>query len=540
MALHALAYCERLFYLEEVEEIRLADDRVYAGRTLHEDLRKTEETDGGEWSSLDLASERLGLVGKVDCVRYRDGRVIPYEHKRGRPFRSGRAAQAWPSDILQIAAYAMLLEEDLSVEVVEGRVRYHAENVTVRVPIDKAARESVERAIVRARDLRAGAVRPPVTSNERACVRCSLAPVCLPEEDRLACDPAWEPLRLFPADHELRTVHVTEPGTRIGRSRDMLKIEPLDGAVSTLPIREIGAVVLHGYPQISTQALHFCAEHHVAVHWLSSSGRYMCGLAPDAPSVQRRLRQFRALSDSSVCLDLARRLALAKIEGALRYLLRATREARRGSQSVYASELSSMRDSLRRIARADDADSVRGHEGNAGRAYFAILPGLLREELPEELRLAGRNRRPPRDRFNALLGFGYALLYQSVLGAVLAVGLDPAIGFFHTPRSAAHPLVLDLMELFRGPIWDIALMGSLNRLQWDPQEDFEVTAQRVWLSQSGRRKAIQIYHGRLDESWRHPVVGYSLSYARLIELEVRLLEKEWAGAPGLFARMRLR
>ena len=28
MALHALVYCERLFYLEEVEEIRLADERV--------------------------------------------------------------------------------------------------------------------------------------------------------------------------------------------------------------------------------------------------------------------------------------------------------------------------------------------------------------------------------------------------------------------------------------------------------------------------------------------------------------------------------
>ena len=38
MALHALAYCERLFYLEEVEEIRVADDRVFAGRTLHEGI----------------------------------------------------------------------------------------------------------------------------------------------------------------------------------------------------------------------------------------------------------------------------------------------------------------------------------------------------------------------------------------------------------------------------------------------------------------------------------------------------------------------
>ena len=38
MVLHAVAYCERLFYLEEVEEIRVADERVLAGRILHETL----------------------------------------------------------------------------------------------------------------------------------------------------------------------------------------------------------------------------------------------------------------------------------------------------------------------------------------------------------------------------------------------------------------------------------------------------------------------------------------------------------------------
>ena len=47
---------------------------------------------------------------------------------------------------------------------------------------------------------------------------------------------------------------------------------------------------------------------------------------------------------------------------------------------------------------------------------------------------------------NALLSFGYALLYRDVLQAIMAVGLEPAFGFFHRPRSAAHPLVLDLMD----------------------------------------------------------------------------------------------
>src|SRR5882672_3083398 len=81
MALHALAYCERLFYLEEVEEIRVADARVFAGRQLHAALAAEED---GEAVSVALSSPALGLAGKVDCLRRRDGSYLPYEHKKGR------------------------------------------------------------------------------------------------------------------------------------------------------------------------------------------------------------------------------------------------------------------------------------------------------------------------------------------------------------------------------------------------------------------------------------------------------------------------
>lgn len=40
MSLHALSYCERLFYLEEVEEIRVADEAVFDGRRVHEELEE--------------------------------------------------------------------------------------------------------------------------------------------------------------------------------------------------------------------------------------------------------------------------------------------------------------------------------------------------------------------------------------------------------------------------------------------------------------------------------------------------------------------
>jgi CRISPR-associated protein Cas1 len=83
------------------------------------------------------------------------------------------------------------------------------------------------------------------------------------------------------------------------------------------------------------------------------------------------------------------------------------------------------------------------------------------------------------------------------------------------------------------------LAASVNRNQWK-EEHFVRTSKQVWLSQEGRRLAIEIYEKRKQERWKPPVLGYSLSYARAIELEVRLLEKEWSGSPGLFGNLRIR
>lgn len=618
-SLHALLYCERLFYLEEVESIRLQDAAVFAGRRLHVELERDEE---GEWHTLTLQSERLGLRGKVDCLRKRDGSLIPYEHKRGRAMRlksndgeearsssHQNTAAAWPSDRIQVVAYAMLIEEATGQSIAEARVRYHQDNVTVRVAVDDAARADVFRAIARARELAASVERPPVTTNERLCVRCSLAPACLPEEARRAArlvqlespttsaprrgrdhsqsieassshnfsvsqddssgerdagsakeihpspaiiggaDVAQSPekdsrkekslLRLFPADDRRESLHVVTAGARVGRAGNEIEIVAPDEPRRRHPTHDIGQVVIHGFAQITTQALRLCAEREIAVHWLTQGGSYVGSFSAGAGAVQRRIRQYEALRDEAFCRELARRLAEARILSQLRFLLRATRDGDRKSLGV-AESIEGIRRLMPALKRAASADEIRGVEGRAGALYFDALPALIVEGVDERMKPDGRSRRPPRDRFNALIGFGYAMLLKDVMSAILVVGLDPAFGFYHRPRSQAHPLGLDLIELFRVAMVDLPVVASINRRQWDADADFSVTGQQVWLSESGRRKLIEVYERRKSDVWKHPALGYSLSYARLIELEARLLEKEWTGEPGLFARMRLR
>ena len=534
-ALHALTYCERLYYLQHVENISTPDHRVHAGRTLHDSEVDKER----EWQSLELSSEEWGIRGKVDFARYRDGRLIAVEHKKGR----SKGEDAWDSDKLQVTAYAALLSEHFDRPVPEGRIRYHANNKTVRVAVDDAALDRLRRSVVRTRELSLSLERPPVTDNENLCAKCSLSPVCLPEESRLAAAidtvgdtaTASKPRRLFPKDDARRVLHVVDRDAQVKRSGLQLVVRNSKGEEKKFPGMDVGAIILHGSVQITSQAIQFAVANDIAVHWMSGGGWYVGGVAPPA-GVQRRLRQYEALQDGDLRLRLSRRLAEAKIENQLRFITRQSRT--RKARDKVEEYLKAIRNQIREARYCTDTDALRGCEGIAARNYFSALAFLLDPD-EKSMAFSGRSRRPPRDGFNAALSFGYGLLYREVMAAIIAVGLDSAVGFFHAPRTAAHPLALDLMELFRTTLWDMPLVASVNRRQWS-EEHLAVSKKQVWLSDEGKRLAVGLFEQRKQETWKHPVLEYSLSYARSMELEARLLEKEWSGDEGLFARMRLR
>ena len=181
MGLHSITYCERLFYLEEVEKILIADERVYEGRTLHEEIQ-IDNADINRIETFEFTSEALGLTGKADRLQKRDGEWIPYEHKKGRSKSNGKVKDAWEPDIIQVTGYALLVEEATGRKIEEGRIKYHRDNVLVKIPLTDELKERTKEKLKRAKELSLSVNRPAVADNPNLCIRCSLAPVCLPED----------------------------------------------------------------------------------------------------------------------------------------------------------------------------------------------------------------------------------------------------------------------------------------------------------------------------------------------------------------------
>jgi len=195
----------------------------------------------------------------------------------------------------------------------------------------------------------------------------------LPEEARLAHNREWQPMRLFPPDDERQVIHVLEPGTAVGRTGEQLKLSRRGQPVETVPVRQVGQLVLHSFSQISTQALHFCVTQGIGVHFISGGGRYIGSFDTRQGSIQRRIHQYQALNQPDTCLELARKLVTCRGQGQRKFLMR----GKRGSQGKSAKlkrAIAQMKAVLKNVSSAPSRESLLGLEGNLAASYFAALP----------------------------------------------------------------------------------------------------------------------------------------------------------------------
>lgn len=135
-----------------------------------------------------------------------------------------------------------------------------------------------------------------------------------------------------------------------------------------------------------------------------------------------------------------------------------------------------------------------------------------------------RNRRPPRDRFNALISFLYALVLSDCRAALETVGLDPQLGFLHAVRPGRPALALDLLEEFRSALADRLALTLINRCQLQAG-DFDEREGAVLLNDKGRKTVIAAYQTRKQEEITHPILQQSVSVGLLPHLQARLLAR---------------
>lgn len=182
-------FCRRQWALIHIEHQWAENYRTADGMVMHRNVHDADfhEKRGNVVISraMSVSSARLGISGECDVVEFKkddtgielfglEGRysVTPVEYKRGKPKDND-------SDVMQLAAQAICLEEMLCTEIQAGYLYYGEIRRREKVYFTAELREKTEKAIKEMHELYNRCYTPKV-KRRKACNACSLKNICLP------------------------------------------------------------------------------------------------------------------------------------------------------------------------------------------------------------------------------------------------------------------------------------------------------------------------------------------------------------------------
>jgi len=538
--INEFAYCPRLAYLEWVQgdfedNADTAEGR-YKHRVVDQDSGPLPEPEAMDGSRIHARSVWLSapdefITARMDLIEGEGRSVTPVDYKRGAA-PTHLPEGAWEADRVQLCAQGLVLRAN-GYHCQRGVIYYIESKTRVAVEFDETLIARTRELVRGLRAMAASGQMPPPLVDSPKCVRCSLAPLCLPDETnalRAATDGAppddERVRRLMPARDDAQPFYVQEQGARIGKSGETLEAWLKDKKLGEARLFETSHVAIFGNVQVTTQALSAALDVGIPIAFFSMGGWFK-GLAQGLPhkNIELRQAQYRVAFDEGRSLALAREFIAAKIRNCRTLLMR-------NHPAPPTATVNQLAQSAKDALKVEGAANLLGVEALAAKLYFGAFNGMIKVRGPGEngwtFDFVHRNRRPPRDPVNALLSYAYALLAKEFTVTAILVGFDPYLGFFHRPRYGRPSLALDLMEEFRPLIADSVALNVINNGVLTP-DDFIRRGPAAAMTDTGRKKFLRAYEARLDTLITHPIFGYKISYRRVLEVQVRLLGRVLLG-----------
>ncbi|QIE45191.1 type II CRISPR-associated endonuclease Cas1 [Pseudohalocynthiibacter aestuariivivens] len=225
-------------------------------------------------------------------------------------------------------------------------------------------------------------------------------------------------------------IDIATDGRHLSRDRGFLKVSEDGVEIGRTPLDQIAAVIVHAHGTTwSTSLLTELAERGAPV--------VLCAANHAPKSVLMPLEGHH--------MQGAR--MRAQWQAKIRFIKQAWKQVVTAKVRMQATALEAIGEPpaplLMMVRKITSGDSTN-IEAQAARHYW---PRIMGTEFRRDTGAADEN---------ALLNYGYTVLRAATARAVVAAGLHPTIGLFHTNRSNAFALADDMMEPFR-PLVDCAV-----------------------------------------------------------------------------------
>lgn len=284
-----------------------------------------------------------------------------------------------------------------------------------------------------------------------------------------------------------------------------------------IPVEDIEAIYCFSEMRFNTKFLNYIAQKQITLHLFNYYGYYTGSFYPREPFVSGRLlvNQVEAYTNTLKRTDIARKF----VEGAADNVIKTLQyhNARDKDMSVFMEIITEL------ISKIDSCSSVAelmGIEGNIKSTYYKSWNLIINEDI----QFQKREKHPPTNPINALISFGNALVYTTVLSEIYKTQLNPLISYLHEPGDRRFSLSLDIAEIFKPLLSDRLIFSLLNKKQIQ-EKHFTKEVNFCHLNDEGRKIFVKEYDEKLKTTIKHRNLKRSVSYRHLIRLECYKLIK---------------
>lgn len=294
-------------------------------------------------------------------------------------------------------------------------------------------------------------------------------------------------------------LYINKHGCSVQVRDGFFVIKQLEGEETRVPAGSVHTIFINRGSKLSAEVAFLAAELDIDVMFTDRNGQPVARLWGNRfGSIATIRKQQLAFSQHAQSLDWVKQLLAEKVEGQIALMWTLLHNDR--SNEALIEKAAHKLDGLRqRILEAkgqtlpEAAGHLRALEGSASKAYWQAVS----DSLPHQYTFAARSRRPATDMFNAMLNYGYGILYGKVESALIKAGIDPYIGIFHRDEYNRPVLVYDVVERFR--VWVDYVVISLCRQQVIFPEFFDIENGGFWLNEHGKRILIQTQEDYFEE-----------------------------------------
>ncbi|WP_028525641.1 type I-B CRISPR-associated endonuclease Cas1b [Runella limosa] len=321
-----------------------------------------------------------------------------------------------------------------------------------------------------------------------------------------------------------KSYYLFNPG-RLSRKDNTLCFVPVDedgneGQPRYIPIEGVDNLYCFGSLDANSAMYNFLGKNHVSVHFFDYyehyTGSFMAKEYLLAGKMQvEQTRHY--LSDK-------KRMVVAKtlVEGAA-FNMSKNLKYYQGRGKDVAKQLGQIESYSPSITDAGNIAELMGIEGNIRQAYYGAFG-----EIINDFDMGSRSKQPPQNEVNALISFGNMMCYTVCLDQIYHTQLNPTISFLHEPGARRYSLALDLSEIFKPMLVDRTIFTVLNKKQIQAS-DFRQDINRCVLKEGAKKVFVQAFEERLKETFKHRLLGRSVSYKHLVKLECYKLQKHLLG-----------